>query len=90
MEGVQDIQDMVTAVKPKGLHWAMKGDAQDAGEGRVEAWLSFETELMKCVGHVRLNADGTCWTLLTAADELRPGGAAQRSVPWGTGEGMAL
>lgn len=32
-----------------------------------------ETELLNCVGHVRLNADGTCWTLMTAADELHLG-----------------
>lgn len=120
---------------------SLPGDAQDAGEGRVEAWLTFdpwhnersalvslisswifflkhgilfinhiditditpnlilvaglihqlsqrlghpadrpwlqETELLHGVGHVRLNADGTCWTLMTAADQLSLGGVEQ-------------
>lgn len=70
MEGQEAIEEMVKTVKPKAT-WAIKGDAQDAGEGRVEAWLTFETELLHGVGHVRLNADGTCWTLMTAADQLK-------------------
>jgi len=72
-EGRAAILDMAVAVKAgeRGHRWTLKGDAEDGGDGVMEAWFSFETDVCNGVGHVRLRPDGRCWTLLTAADELK-------------------
>ncbi|HKY90188.1 MAG TPA: NAD(P)/FAD-dependent oxidoreductase [Nevskiaceae bacterium] len=54
-------------VQPRA--WAIDGEAM-AGEGFVEAWLTFETAVARGYGHVRLR-DGRCWTLLTTMSELK-------------------
>jgi len=72
-EGRDAILDMAAAVRPgeTSSSWALKGDAEGNDQGVVEAWLSFETEACSCVGHVRLRPDGRCWTLMTAAQEIK-------------------
>ena len=40
------------------------------GEGVIEAWLAFETEVGRGTGHLRLK-DGKAWTLLTTLQELK-------------------
>ena len=54
--------------------------SQRLGHPADRPWLQ-ETELLHGVGHVRLNADGTCWTLMTAADQLSLGGVEQWRKP---------
>ena len=54
--------------------------SQWLGHSADRPWLQ-ETELLHGVGHVRLNADGTCWTLMTAADQLSLGGVKQWRKP---------
>jgi putative flavoprotein involved in K+ transport len=55
-----------------GKGWALKGDAKDGGKlCAIEASFTFETGACLCVGHLRLDAAGRCWTLLTAAEDLK-------------------
>jgi putative flavoprotein involved in K+ transport len=71
MEGRESIGKMVgtvlDGVKPR--NWVLQGDTSES-DGVVEAWLKFETEAAHCVAHVRLR-NKSCWTLLTAAEELK-------------------
>ncbi|CAK9090631.1 unnamed protein product [Durusdinium trenchii] len=71
MEGHEAIRDMVRGSAPRAQNWALKGEPKEDSDGRIEAWLTFETEQLNCVGHVRLNEDGTSWTLTTIGDELK-------------------
>ncbi|MFT5220867.1 MAG: putative flavoprotein involved in K+ transport [Gammaproteobacteria bacterium] len=48
----------------------MNGDASEA-DGITEGWINFETATARGEGHLRLNADDQCWTLLTTAYELK-------------------
>jgi len=70
-EGKAAIADMLKAtlgqVKPRG--WKLTGEATEAN-GIAEAWFTFETELARGLGHVRLK-DDKAWTLLTTAQELK-------------------
>ena len=70
MEGRGAIVDFLRAVAPRSENWALKGRPQVV-DGVTESWLSFETPLLRCVGHVRLNSQGRCWTLTTVAQELK-------------------
>lgn len=60
-------------------------------DGAVEAWFGFETALLRGRGHVRLK-DGRCWTLLTAAEEVKghpeqAGPLRERGVAYGAARG---
>jgi putative flavoprotein involved in K+ transport len=70
-EGRSSIESMLrarlAAVKPSA--WALQGEPTHA-DGVTEAFLSFETECARGNGYLRLR-DGKCWTLLTAATELK-------------------
>ena len=71
MEGREAIGDMAAACL-SGTHprnFAIDGDVAEA-DGVVEAWLTFETDAARGIGHVRLQGD-TAWTLLTTAQELK-------------------
>lgn len=46
-----------------------EGEAKQIGD-QIEGWFDFETGVVRGKGHVRLR-DGKCWTLLTAATELK-------------------
>ena len=72
MEGRAEIaamlDAMLDAVKPG--NWTLDGDASEAG-GITEGWIKFETASARGEGHLRLNAEGHAWTLLTTSYELK-------------------
>ena len=71
MEGRDAISDMVSVtlgdVHP--TNWQIDGEPTEQ-DGIAEAWITFETDVFRGRGHVRLNGEG-CWTLLTTAQELK-------------------
>ncbi|MFN9773673.1 MAG: NAD(P)-binding domain-containing protein [Burkholderiales bacterium] len=71
MEGRDAIAQMLDAtlgrVKPSG--WARLGEATEAN-GVTEAWLTFETDVARGKGQLRL-IGGKAWTLLTTMTELK-------------------
>jgi putative flavoprotein involved in K+ transport len=70
-EGRAEIEAMLAAtlagVKPSD--WKIEGEAEEAN-GLVEGWFTFETEVARGKGHMRLKG-GKCWTLLTTMVELK-------------------
>jgi putative flavoprotein involved in K+ transport len=70
-EGRPAIQAMIEETLPhvKPRNWQLDGEATEAG-GVTEAWITFETEVGRGKGHIRLVA-GLCWTLLTTLVELK-------------------
>ena len=70
-EGQDEIRRMLEAclghTNPGG--WTIAGPAREA-DGIIEAAFSFETAVARGDGVIRLR-DGRCWTLLTAAAELK-------------------
>ena len=73
MEGKEQIQDMLNAmldhVQPR--KWRMVGSAKNV-DGVIDAWISFETEVARGYGHIRLmDGNDKCWTLLTTMKELK-------------------
>ena len=73
MEGREQIRDMLTqclaTVKPRDWRVDEKEPASEAG-GMLEAWFTFETEVARGYGLVRIR-DGLIWTLLTTMVELK-------------------
>jgi putative flavoprotein involved in K+ transport len=71
MQGRDDIVEMARACLPVShpWNWALDGEATESG-GVTEAWLTFETDAVRGIGHVRLQGD-QAWTLLTTAQELK-------------------
>jgi putative flavoprotein involved in K+ transport len=61
------LDDTLPQVKPR--NWQLEGAATEAG-GVTEAWLTFETEVARGRGQIRLQQD-LCWTLLTTMTELK-------------------
>jgi putative flavoprotein involved in K+ transport len=61
------LDDTLPQVKPR--NWQLEGEATEAG-GVTEAWLTFETEVARGRGQIRLQQD-LCWTLLTTMTELK-------------------
>src|SRR5882762_8569010 len=70
-EGPDEITAMLAATlnstQPSG--WALAGKPT-LNDGVTEAWLTFETNVGRGVGHLRL-MNGRCWTLLTTLQELK-------------------
>jgi putative flavoprotein involved in K+ transport len=58
-----------TLVSARPENWRLDGEASEAG-GVTEGWFTFETQLARGHGHLRLKGD-KCWTLLTAMTELK-------------------
>lgn len=90
MEGRKEIAEMLNAtlesVKP--ANWTLEGDASEA-DGITEGWIKFETSTSRGEGHLRLNADGQAWTLLTTAYELKGHEEAKGSTrPKGVEHGL--
>ena len=54
-------------IKPR--HFLIEGEAAEA-DGVTDSWFTFETELARGSGHLRLRG-GQCWTLLTSMTELK-------------------
>ncbi len=70
MEGQSEIEKMVAACnKVNPSHWAIEEEPTES-DGITESWLTFETEVGRCRGHVRLR-DGKAFTLLTTLVELK-------------------
>ena len=73
MEGRDQVRDMLGAclsrVKPRDFKIAEAESATEAN-GVAEAWISFETELARGFGLIRLQ-NGQIWTLLTTMVELK-------------------
>lgn len=73
MEGRAAIRDMLKAqlssIQPSNWHIAEGEPATEDG-GITTAWITFETEVARGYGLIRLNA-GKIWTLLTTMTELK-------------------
>ncbi len=73
MEGRGQIRDMLShcleTTKPRDWHVDEKEPVAEAG-GVTEAWFTFETEVARGYGLVRIR-DGLIWTLLTTMVELK-------------------
>jgi putative flavoprotein involved in K+ transport len=73
LEGPAQVRAMLDAclarVKPTGFQVA-PNEAVTEGGGITEAWITFETEVARGYGHIRLK-DGLIWTLLTTMVELK-------------------
>jgi putative flavoprotein involved in K+ transport len=73
MEGRDQIRDMLRhclkRVKPSG--WGVaEGETATETDGVLESWISFETEIARGFGLIRIK-DGLIWTLLTTMAELK-------------------
>ncbi len=73
MEGKAQVRDMLAAqlasTKPRGWRIA-DGELPTEDGGIITAWISFETEVARGYGLLRLK-DGLVWTLLTTMVELK-------------------
>ena len=73
MEGQDQIRDMLTtqlaAIKPARLRQD-ENEPASAGDGVIEGWFEFETEVARGHCHIRLK-NGLIWTLLTTMTELK-------------------
>ena len=73
MEGRAEVRDMLakrlSRVKPRDWRVAEGEKATEAG-GVLESWISFETEIARGYGLIRVK-DGLIWTLLTTMAELK-------------------
>ena len=71
MEGRDAIGDMAAATLPNthARNFAIDGDVTEA-DGVTDAWLTFETDAARGIGHLRLSGDEAI-TLLTTAQELK-------------------
>ena len=73
MEGRDQIRDMLRhclkRVKPSGWRVA-EGETATETDGVLESWISFETEIARGYGLIRIK-DGLIWTLLTTMAELK-------------------
>ena len=83
-EGQDSIRKMLdsTLGHTKPSNWQLEGDGTSA-DGITEGWLTFETEVARGRGHVRLKGD-KCWTLLTTMLELK--GHEEKNDQHGTRE----
>ena len=61
------LRETLERTRPRGF--AIEGEGAEAG-GIVEGWFTFETEVARGRGHLRLR-DGQAWTLLTTMTELK-------------------
>ena len=73
MEGRDQVRDMLThclkRVKPRDWQVA-EGEIATEADGVLESWISFETEIARGYGLIRIK-DGVIWTLLTTMAELK-------------------
>ncbi|RKK06245.1 NAD(P)/FAD-dependent oxidoreductase [Pseudoroseomonas wenyumeiae] len=72
LEGPDQIRAMLEETLPRAMPTAFRLEPGSARQqdGVTEAWFRFETGALRARGHLRLK-DGRCWTLLTAALELK-------------------
>jgi len=71
MEGRNEIETMLKTVAEKvaPTNWQVDGD-ENPGDGMTEGWITFETNVARGKGQIRLKGD-KCWTLLTTMVELK-------------------
>lgn len=73
MEGRDQVRDMLNErladVRPTGWQVA-EGEVATETDGLLEGWISFETEVARGYGLIRVR-DGRIWTLLTTMVELK-------------------
>jgi putative flavoprotein involved in K+ transport len=73
MEGKDQVRDMLDQqlAQTQPSNWAVaKGEDATEANGIVEGWITFETNVARGFGHVRLK-NGRVWTLLTTMTELK-------------------
>jgi putative flavoprotein involved in K+ transport len=73
MEGRDQVRDMLRSqlALTKPSSWALaEGDPVTESDGAIEAWISFETEVARGYGYMRMR-DGRIFTLLTSMVELK-------------------
>ncbi|MQC17099.1 MAG: NAD(P)/FAD-dependent oxidoreductase [Chloroflexi bacterium] len=72
LEGRDAICAMVEAcvLGSDAADWQIDGEAKQADDGTVEAWITFETAAGRGKGRVRLR-DGRCYVLFTTLQELK-------------------
>jgi len=73
MEGRDQVRDMLAhcLARVKPSHWRIaEGETAGDGGGVLEAWISFETEVARGYGLIRIKDEGI-WTLLTTMVELK-------------------
>ncbi|MBZ9895395.1 MULTISPECIES: NAD(P)/FAD-dependent oxidoreductase [unclassified Mesorhizobium] len=73
MEGRDQVRDMLESQlsKTKPSHFAIaRGEDATEANGVIDGWISFETDVARGFGHIRLK-DGKIWTLLTTMVELK-------------------
>lgn len=70
-EGPSSILEMLKNVVPNTdvRNWALEGEATET-DGLAEGWVTFETEVARGRGHIRIK-EGKCYTLLTTMQELK-------------------
>jgi putative flavoprotein involved in K+ transport len=92
VEGPAGAADLVRSDAARGVTpvtFEVTGEPTEAG-GVTEAWLTFETAVGRGTGHLRLDADGKAWTLLTTLDEIKgheEPASPNASRPFGTEHG---
>ena len=73
MEGRDQVRDMLVhclkQTKPRDWRVA-EGEVATEADGVLESWISFETEIARGYGLIRIK-DGAIWTLLTTMAELK-------------------
>jgi putative flavoprotein involved in K+ transport len=71
LEGQENIRLMLelTASHLKPRQWQIEGEVTSTN-GITESWFTFETEVARGKGHIRLK-NNKCWTLLTTMTELK-------------------
>lgn len=73
MEGKDQVRAMLESqlARTKPSHWQIaKGEDATGDDALIEGWISFETEVARGFGHIRLK-NGKIWTLLTTMSELK-------------------
>ena len=70
VEGPAGVADLV-AHTDAGASGFRTTEEPVEGDGITEAWLAFETAVGRGSGHLRLDAEGRAFTLLTTLDELK-------------------
>jgi putative flavoprotein involved in K+ transport len=73
VEGPPGVAEVVRSDAARGVapvSFTVSGEPTEA-DGITEAWLKFETAIGRGTGHLRLDAEGKAFTLLTTLDELK-------------------
>lgn len=77
--GREGVAAMLQATLPRTHPVNFRPDGETSvKDGVIEGWFTFETDLARCRGHLRLR-DGKAWTLLTSMTELK--GFEEKSGP---------